>query len=384
MTSKRNAAMKTTLIRSFILALSAVVLTPCALPFILKANSRTQSQNISMPSALTATAAQSQSASGATASRLPAGATRLRGALGFRSIEMELRRAGERVAGSYAYDGNAQSLTLAGRIDGQGNITLTETDPRGRRTGSLALKLQTEDEGNVRLSGEWTRPGGNLTLPVSLSEQRVELANGVRLVTRTVSPRRNHHAVFPQLTGGGATLARGVAEFNRRVNNLLRESWQMFDEEQIVRTNYEVLLANDNLISLWLTNEYSGGTYSDWRSYGLTYDLRAAREVSLEELFRRDAPYAEAIRVATAAITNRMARELEAEQRREGSQSEPYSISPEGVNLESPPVWAMTPRGVVLYFDLPHVAGYFRRIFIPYAALREVLKPDSPATRFVR
>jgi hypothetical protein len=295
---------------------------------------------------------------------------------------MSLRRAGERVNGSYSYDGNAQSLTLAGRIDARGNITLTETDPRGRRTGSLALKVQAEDEGNIRLAGDWTRPDGNFTSPVSLSEQRIELANGVRLVTRTVSPRRNHRASFPQLSGGGATLAHGVAGFNRRVNDVLRESWRMFDDEQIVRTNYEVLLANDNLISVWLTNEYSGGSYSDWRSYGLTYDLRAAREISLEELFRRDAPYTDAIRSATAESVNRRARELEAEQ--PGAHSEPFSITPEGVELESPPVWAMTPRGVVLYLDLPHVAGYFRRVYLPYAVLREVVKPDSPAGRFMR
>ena len=43
--------------------------------------------------------------------------------------------------------------------------------------------------------------------------------------------------------------------------------------------------------------------------------------------------------------------------------------------------WAMMPKGLVVYFDFPHVIAVFDRTFIPYSVLNEYLKPSGPAAR---
>jgi hypothetical protein len=44
--------------------------------------------------------------------------------------------------------------------------------------------------------------------------------------------------------------------------------------------------------------------------------------------------------------------------------------------------FGLTPKGVVVYFDFPHVIAYFDKNFVPYSIVKEHLKPNGPAARF--
>jgi hypothetical protein len=44
--------------------------------------------------------------------------------------------------------------------------------------------------------------------------------------------------------------------------------------------------------------------------------------------------------------------------------------------------FGLTPKGVVVYFDFPHVMAYFDKNFVPYNVIREYLKPNGPAAKF--
>jgi len=43
---------------------------------------------------------------------------------------------------------------------------------------------------------------------------------------------------------------------------------------------------------------------------------------------------------------------------------------------------AMTPNGLTVYFDFPHVISIFDRTFVPYGVVKDYLQPKGPATRY--
>jgi hypothetical protein len=61
---------------------------------------------------------------------------------------------------------------------------------------------------------------------------------------------------------------------------------------------------------------------------------------------------------------------------------------------EAPPVseeqlteisaFAVTPRGLMIYYDLPHVIAAFDRNFVPYSAVKNFLKPDGAAAALAK
>ena len=61
-------------------------------------------------------------------------------------------------------------------------------------------------------------------------------------------------------------------------------------------TNYNILLANDDLISVEMT-EYSdsGGAHPNTGFWSLTYDLSANKELNLNDLFKPGSDYETAI-----------------------------------------------------------------------------------------
>jgi hypothetical protein len=46
--------------------------------------------------------------------------------------------------------------------------------------------------------------------------------------------------------------------------------------------------------------------------------------------------------------------------------------------------WGLTPRGLMVYYELPHVIAAFQRSFVPYDAIRDHLRPGGPAAPFAR
>jgi hypothetical protein len=44
--------------------------------------------------------------------------------------------------------------------------------------------------------------------------------------------------------------------------------------------------------------------------------------------------------------------------------------------------FALTPKGIIVYFDFPHVMAYFDKNFVPYSVVKQYLKPNGPAAKF--
>src|ERR1700731_3594058 len=66
-----------------------------------------------------------------------------RGTIANLSIEMQLLRDGDRVSGTYLYPRIGKNIALAGTVDKDNNVTLTESDETGKQTGVFKGHWQT-------------------------------------------------------------------------------------------------------------------------------------------------------------------------------------------------------------------------------------------------
>lgn len=318
------------------------------------------------------------------------GAKVYRGTIHGRGVEVSLRREGERVSGSYSYDGAAGRLRLEGRVGADGKLALAEYDRAGRQTGKLACEPGGGDDAialDIDLECEWSRADGSERTYAGLTEQHAGFARAYRVAPREIVNRRYGVGVtYPQLAAArGARLAPGALAFNRRAAALAAELVREFaagppERGMYLRVNYDVLLATDDLISVELEEERDfGGGRPGTRFFGLTYDLRrAGRELRLDELFKTDSDFERALRLHAYGRINRGYREIN---RRHGAGGPP----PENGDLMTPDRvdviegWAMTPRGVVVYFNFPQVMAAFSRNFVPYDAVKDLLRAGGPA-----
>lgn len=307
-----------------------------------------------------------------------------RGSIGGRGIEARLRREGEQLTGSYSYDGIDESLTLKGRVEAGGRLALDEFDAAGRQTGKFTGEWrEDEDEPAAMITGDWTRPDGSRSVYFTLSEQQVAL-RGARIVPKVVRDKRlGVDASYPQLSGGANP---SFAQFNARVSAVVNQSINDYrgalapgEKNRYHSVSYDVLLATDDLLSVELAEDtFTGGAYPNATFYALVYDLRAGREVRPDELFKPGADYKKLFcKYAAAAIERR--NRADAKESGETPANGP-PVSEEELS-ESFNTWALARRGFVVYFDLPHVVAAYDRVFVPYGAVKDALRPDGAAAR---
>jgi hypothetical protein len=307
-----------------------------------------------------------------------------RGSLGNRHIQMRLNIQGNNVSGTYSYDGIGEDLKLVGHIDQQGRLELAES-ANGKQTGKFTCKRKLGDETYPECS--WSKPDGTREAYVTLEEQFIVFTNGLQITPKTISNRRTGVGVsYPQLTSSGA-LSPGAQSFNRRILALTQAAIKDFspiDGHGSFDTNYNVLLATDDLISIEMAEYYDGGgAHPNERLWSLTYDLPGNKELKFEDLFKPGSDYNAAIAKYVVADIDRRAAAIEQESaRNEGRKPNPRDQSIVSMEqLSELSGWAMTPKGLVVYFDFPHVMAVFDRTFIPYSVVNEYLKPDGPAAR---
>jgi hypothetical protein len=310
-----------------------------------------------------------------------------RGDIGNSQIEMKLRRAGENLSGTYAYDGMGQSLTLKGRIDSGGKLTLQEFDAKGRQTGKFDCRYseQSLESPTPTIEGNWSKPDGSKQTFVGLTEQSTGLENSIRIVPKLMTEGRfGVRIVYPQIAAAGN---RATADFNRRVIALIRKALGEFKSgyepvpgKSYYVMNYNVLLASNDLVSIELNAEASAGQmYVNDDHYALTYDLRAGRSLTLDALFKPGADYTNSI--YENSIKNVRARMKKLREEDGSKKDRPEDDEPSFMS-ETWSDWAMSSKGVFVYYELPHVAEYFERVFIPYSALKDLVNPDGPAAAF--
>src|SRR5205085_1265260 len=292
-----------------------------------------------------------------------------RGTIGEQPVVVKLQRDGDKLTGSYSYERIGQSITLKGQIDPQGNVTLAEFDNAGRQTGKFKGKLEPDEERTdaFTLDGTWTRPDGSRETSFSLSEQQIAFTNGLQFTSKTIADRRlNIKAIYPQLTGGNAP---GVLAFNRAAEALVTKLVNDYRKDPIptnygggLDTDYNVLLATDDLVSVEINEEFWGGAHPEASHDAVTYDLHTGHVVTLASLFKSGTKYTDILRRAARADMVARLKRLEAENNQQADES---IFSDD--ELKEWHAWGLTPRGLVLYFELPHVIAVFDKATIPWA-----------------
>jgi hypothetical protein len=322
--------------------------------------------------------------SAASASGQPAPATRtFRGSVGDNHIEMRLTFAGRSVSGAYSYDTVREDIKLTGQVNEQGALELTEFNAKKKPSGKFTCKRAIDDP--VESDCSWSKADGTRESFVTLAEQFVAFTNGVQIVPRLITDRKLGVGVsYPQVVGSAGPSAQN---FNRRILAMMRKAiadFQPIDGRGVFETNYTVMLGTNNLVSVEMSEYYDGGgAHPNNRFWSLTYDLAADKEVRLEDLFRADSDYNTAIAKYVVVDMDRRDQAFEADNaRRENRQ--PTRRAEPIVSMDSLPEisgFALTPRGVYVYFDFPHVIAFFDKNFVPYDAIKEHLKPGGPVSR---
>lgn len=310
-----------------------------------------------------------------------------RGAVGSSHIQMTLNFDGRKVTGKYSYDSVGEDIKVTGQLDAEGKLELTEFGEKNKPTGKFSCKRPLDDQ--IDRECYWKKPDGSRESFVSLNEQYIAMTGGLQIVPKLITNRKRGIGVsYPQIASSGA-LSPAAQKFNRRILALTQKAidddFQPIDDKGTFDTNYNVLLGTNDLISVEMVEYYDGGgAHPNERWWALTYDLAANKELKFEDLFKPGSEYNTAIAKYLTDDINRRAIELEKdnarrENREPNKQDEPL-VSMEQLSEVSD--FALTPKGVVVYFDFPHVMAYFDKNFVPYSVIRDYLKPNGPAARF--
>jgi hypothetical protein len=290
------------------------------------------------------------------------------------------------VSGAYSYDTVGEDIKLTGHLDGQGKLDLAEFDVKGKQTGKFACKQLYAAEPDCT----WYKPDGTREAYVTLEEQHVAFTRSLQVVPKTIANRRSGIKVsYPQLSAGASTLSSGAASFNRQVLALTQKAIRDFEPgtepgKNSFERSYNVLLANDDLISVEMTEySYSGGAHPNTGFQSLTYDLSANKELELEDLFKPGGDFKTAIaKYVVADIEKRAIAFEEADAKSEGrkpvKREDPIVTEEQLSEISS---WGLTTRGLVVYFDFAHAIAAFDRTVVPYDVISEYLKPNGPAAK---
>jgi hypothetical protein len=313
-----------------------------------------------------------------------------RGSIGGSHVEMRLTFEGNKVNGSYAYDRVGEDLKLAGQLNAQGGLELKEFGANRKQTGKIMCKQKLDEL--IDSECYWSRVDGSHQAFVALEEQHFGFTAGVRMVPKTIIDRATGVVVsYPQLASD-KTLTAGAQTFNQLISTWIKKAVKDFEPQPApgrssFELNYNVLLGTDDLVSVEIT-EYSdnGGAYPNTGFWAISYDLNRNRELKIQDVFKPDTDYKTIIGKYVISDITRRANIIEQEDaRREGRKPQPQDEPVVSMDqLTELSHWALTPRGLMVYFDFPHVIAAFDRTFVPYRAIENYLRPNGPATRFQR
>ncbi len=337
------------------------------------------------------------------------------------AIRLELERNGANLTGSYFYDRPGafntamKTLELKGRIDGDGNATLTETTQnletgKTQRTGEFNGKIDGLSANGVvslRFAGVWKGGKDNKQAPFSLRQLRFDLG-GLELdkKTRKVVNKKSRyeietalpHLAGPQLAGPQAAgidpakveafnkaVARFVAaragEFKKSVDEMAREEAAPSQGAKTalppnsLDIDYEVFAANKDYISILIYfSEYTGGAHPNTVSSSFNYDLNRKAIVKLADLFTPNSNYLK-------VISDYALKELKK------LDTVSYAEQGAGPKLENFHSWNITTAGLRITFDPYQVGAYAageHEVVVPYSVLKPIVKPDGLLGQFAK
>jgi hypothetical protein len=308
-----------------------------------------------------------------------------RGSIGGSHVEMRLNFEGNKISGAYSYDRIGEEIKLTGQRRQDGGNELAEFGAGHKQTGKMVCKRRLDDPIDPECS--WSRPDGTHEAFVSLTEQNIAFTNGLQVKPKTIIDRKAGITVsYPQLIGADLS-TRSIHGFNQRITALIqkavKEAPEPVDGRLTFDTNYNILLATNDLISIEMS-EYSdgGGAHPNDRFWTLTYDLSTNKELKFEDLFQPGSDYNGAIAKYVVADIDRRAVAIEKDDaRRTGRKPEPHVGLVSMDQLSELSGWGITPSGINVYFDFAHVIAVFDKNSVPYSVVQLFLKPDGPAAR---
>ncbi len=317
-------------------------------------------------------------------------------------LEMKLLREGDRLTGSYFYEKVRTKIDLRGTIDNAGNVALDEFDGKGKQTGTFKGVWKEDETGVIVIKGNWIKPNSDKKTEFYLREEPLEFSSGVEIVAKRITDNNKKlkyeiDAEYPQLTGSGSP---NYEKFNQTIRTLVTKKVSSFKEDMApseeddasesfdppvesmgsdLTISYTVLIARDELISILLNvGSYSAGAaHPNSYSETVNFDLKNGRQLKLADLFVPGAKYLNPIASYCIADLKRQAKQ----QGDESILDEDWIQRGAGPVAENYQSWTISRKGLGVVFDAYQVAAYAagpQHVFIPYRALKEIIRNDGP------
>jgi hypothetical protein len=276
---------------------------------------------------------------------------------------------------------------LKGRIDGDGGVTLTETEttlgPDGatiissHKTGEFKGKIEglsANGDVGLRFSGLWTGGKDAKQLPFSLRQLGFDLG-GMKFYYDRMGWE------IPKLVG--VDLAR-AKKFNDAILAIVVDSSSelesdlktndVSDQDVSLTETYEVIAANKDFISVLINFNYQiSGQHPNVLTKSFNYDLNRNAPVRLADLF---IPKSNCSKV----ISDYAIKELK---KLDTADLDNVSDGP-WKDFHS---WNITPAGLKIIFDPyevgPWIVG-FHEVIVPYSVLKPIIKRDGLLAQFTK
>jgi len=349
-------------------------------------------------------ASQSQQAHGGVT---PQGQTKLfKGSIGNTlDLQMKLLREGDRLTGSYFYQKVGAKIDLRGSIDKAGNVTLEEFDASGKQTGVFQGTWKTAETGVVAIEGNWKAPNSSKQTAFFLQEEPIEFSSGVEVVARLITENNKKlkyevDAEYPQLTGSGSP---NYEKFNQTIRELVTKKVSQFKADMAetaedpslapppespgsdLHIGYNIELAKDDLISvLLIVGSYSAGAaHPNSYSEVVNFDLKNGKLIKLSDLFKPGSNHLQTIAAYCIA-------DLKKQGMKQGEESmldDDWIQRGAGADAENYGSVTIGKQGLGITFDAYQVAAYAagpQHVFVPYSALKDIVKADGALASLVK
>lgn len=314
-------------------------------------------------------------------------------------LQMKLMREGQKLIGSYYYQKVGQKIDLRGTIDPANNVTLEEFDDKGKQTGVFKGLWTIDEAGLIDIAGNWTRPDGDKQTAFSLHQEPIEFSGPVEIAGKQIREKNKQlryeiDVEYPQITGSTNPAAE---KFNQQAKALVNEEVRSFRaamadfaDDEIETTmgsdlgiGYTVALANEDLISIdfGIGGYYRGAAHPNSHSRVINFDLKNGKLLKLADLFKPESRYLQ-------VISDYCVKDLQKQSKSKDKMLDDASIqSGAGPNAKNYQSWTISKRGLGINFDAYQVGPYAagpQLVLVPYAAIRDAIKPDGPIGMFVK
>jgi len=326
-----------------------------------------------------------------------------RGTIASLWIEMQLLRDGDRISGTYFYPRVGKNIALAGTVDKDNNVTLTESDESGKQTGVFKGHWQpaadSPDPSVYEIEGKWSKPDGSKQTEFTVTQQPYEFTGAVSVVPKVIKEANKPklytvNAEYPQIDGDSrfdgfnrearAMITKDVGAFKTSETDT-SEAGDLPAETQnsTMDIGYDFHYATDNLISVAFTEAAyeRGAVHGNSVTEVLNYDVKNAKKLALADLFIPKSKYLN-------VISTYCQKELKERAKKPDTMILDDLIgSGAGPQADNYRAWSITKKGLWITFDPYQVAAYAagpQYILVPYSVLKDTIKPDGPIGMFAK